>query len=105
MQPREWIMLVLLIAIPLAIAVVVTLWSIKQMAYKPKKAARPKPVLSADDLARLSGEAAGADRDSVSHFDQRQPGDVDTNDEAGSDDTARRTAGIGPGPGSRAGSV
>lgn len=54
MQPREWLMLVLLIAIPLAIAVVVTLWSIKQMAYTPKKPARPKPVLSADEIARLA---------------------------------------------------
>lgn len=52
-QPREWLMLVLLIAIPLAIAVVVTLWSIKQMAYTPKKPARPKLELSAEDLARL----------------------------------------------------
>lgn len=64
-QPREWLMLLLLIAIPLAIAVVVTLWSIKQMAYTPKKPARLKPVLSPEDLARLSGEggeAAAAER-------------------------------------------
>lgn len=58
MQPREWLMLVLLIAIPLAIAVVVTLWSIKQMAYTPKRPSRPKPVLSAEDLARLAGNGS-----------------------------------------------
>lgn len=58
MQPREWLMLVLLIAIPLAIAVVVTLWSIKQMAYTPKRPPRPKPMLSAEDLARLGGNGS-----------------------------------------------
>ena len=59
-QPREWLMLVLLIAIPLAIAVVVTLWSIKQMAYAPKKPGRPKPVLSAEDLAKLANDPGTA---------------------------------------------
>lgn len=54
MQPREWMILVLLVAGPLAIAVLVTLWSIKQMAYTPKKPARPKPVLSAADLAKVA---------------------------------------------------
>lgn len=67
MQPREWVMLALLILVPLMIAVVVTLWSIKQMAYSPKKPARPKPLLSAVELAALGsidadGNPAGADR-------------------------------------------
>ncbi|MGI9254797.1 MAG: hypothetical protein ACR2J8_13720 [Thermomicrobiales bacterium] len=52
-------MLVLLIVVPLAIAIVVTLWSIKQIAYRPKKTAPPKPVLTAAD-AGGSAAAAGA---------------------------------------------
>jgi len=37
MQAEEWVKLVLVIVIPLAIAATVTLWSIKQMMYRPKK--------------------------------------------------------------------
>lgn len=56
MQPREWAMLALLILVPLVIAGVVTLWSIKQMAYAPGKRAAPKPVLSPDEVALLGGQ-------------------------------------------------
>ena len=41
MQADEWVKLVLVIVVPLAIAAVVTLWSIKQMMYRPRK--RPAP--------------------------------------------------------------
>lgn len=44
MQAREWMMLGLLIGGALVVAGIVTLWSIKQLAYKPKKQAPPKPV-------------------------------------------------------------
>ncbi|MFM9107191.1 MAG: hypothetical protein ACKOWF_10905 [Chloroflexota bacterium] len=57
MQAREWIVLALLIVVPLIIAVLVTLWSIKQIAYRPKKSAPPKPVLTA---AEAGSGAAGA---------------------------------------------
>ncbi len=43
MQADEWVKLGLVVVIPLAIAVVVTLWSIKQMMYRPKKQAAPRP--------------------------------------------------------------
>lgn len=58
MQPREWMMLALLIIVPLIIAVIVTLWSIKQIAYRPKKQAPPKPVLSADELVSAGASVA-----------------------------------------------
>ncbi len=105
MQPREWIMLVLLIAIPLAIAVVVTLWSIKQMAYKPKKAPRPKPVLSAEDLARLSGDTAEVDRESASQRAEHKRSGSHPDAGTGSPDAAASTASAGTVAGSRAGSV
>ncbi len=43
MQADEWVKLALVIAVPLAIAAVVTLWSIKQMMYRPKKRAASRP--------------------------------------------------------------
>lgn len=44
MQAREWILLTLVVVVPLIIAVTVTLWSIDQRRYRPKKRARPRPV-------------------------------------------------------------
>ncbi len=43
MQADEWVKLALVIVVPLAIAAVVTLWSIKQMMYRPKKRPAPRP--------------------------------------------------------------
>jgi len=43
MQADEWIKLILVIVVPLIVAAVVTLWSIKQMMYRPKKRAGPRP--------------------------------------------------------------
>lgn len=37
MQTREWILTLAVIVIPLIIAVVVTLWSLEQVRYRPKK--------------------------------------------------------------------
>ncbi|MFM8594350.1 MAG: hypothetical protein ACKOCK_08170 [Chloroflexota bacterium] len=55
MQAREWLMLGLLIGGALVIAGVVTLWSIKQLAYKPKKQAPPKPVAEPCESEDASG--------------------------------------------------
>jgi len=73
MQPREWMMLALLIIVPLIIAVIVTLWSIKQIAYRPKKQAPPKPVLSAEELA---GVGAGVAASAVPAADCAKPDDT-----------------------------
>ena len=43
MQTREWVLTVAVIVIPLIIAVVVTIWSLDQVRYRPKKR-RPAPV-------------------------------------------------------------
>jgi hypothetical protein len=56
-QTREWMMLALLIVVPLIIAVIVTLWSIKQIAYRPKKEAPPKPERPAE-TATTGGPSA-----------------------------------------------
>ena len=42
MQADEWFKLALVVVIPLAIAAVVTLWSIKQMMYRPRKRVAPR---------------------------------------------------------------
>jgi hypothetical protein len=39
----EYVLLALVILVPLAIAAVVTLWSLKQVQYRPKKR-RPRPA-------------------------------------------------------------
>lgn len=43
MQTREWLLTAAVIVIPLVIAVVVTMWSLEQVRYRPKKR-RPAPV-------------------------------------------------------------
>ena len=48
-QTREWLLTAAVILIPLIIAVVVTMWSLEQARYRPKKR-RPAPV-----AARESG--------------------------------------------------
>ena len=42
MQTREWVLTVAVIVIPLIIAAVVTIWSLDQVRYRPKKR-RPAP--------------------------------------------------------------
>jgi hypothetical protein len=53
-QTREWLLTTAVIVIPLIIAVVVTLWSLEQVRYRPKKR-RPVNV-----AASGGGEAEGA---------------------------------------------
>ncbi len=49
MQTREWLLTAAVIVVPLIIAVVVTMWSLEQVRYRPKKR-RPQSV-----AARESG--------------------------------------------------
>jgi uncharacterized membrane protein len=37
MQMREWLLTAAVIVVPLIIAVVVTMWSLEQVRYRPKK--------------------------------------------------------------------
>ncbi len=41
MGAREYVLLALVILVPLAIAVTVTLWSLEQVRYRPKRWRRP----------------------------------------------------------------
>ena len=43
MQTREWLLTAAVIVVPLIIAVTVTIWSLDQVRYRPKKR-RPAPV-------------------------------------------------------------
>ena len=49
MQTREWLLTAAVIVIPLIVAVAVTMWSLEQVRYRPKKR-RPAPA--ADREAR-----------------------------------------------------
>jgi hypothetical protein len=40
----EYVLLALVILVPLVIAVAVTLWSIEQARYRPKRGRRPRPA-------------------------------------------------------------
>lgn len=42
MQTSEWLLTAAVIVIPLIIAIVVTLWSLKQVRYQPKKWQPPR---------------------------------------------------------------
>jgi len=46
-QTREWLLTAAVIVVPLIIAVVVTMWSLEQVRYRPKKR-RPSPVAARD---------------------------------------------------------
>lgn len=43
MQTREWLLTAAVIVVPLIIAATVTIWSLDQVRYRPKKR-RPAPV-------------------------------------------------------------
>ena len=47
MQTREWLLTAAVIVIPLIIAVGVTMWSLEQVRYRPKKR-RPAPIAERD---------------------------------------------------------
>lgn len=50
MGTQEYVLLALVILVPLVIAVAVTLWSLEQARYRPKRGRRPRP-LSPDDAS------------------------------------------------------
>lgn len=50
MGPAEYLLLALVILVPLAIAAAVTLWSLKQVEYRPKQR-RPRPFSNSDQSA------------------------------------------------------
>ncbi len=54
MGTTEWLLLALVILVPLAIAVGVTLWSLEQVRYRPKRMRRPRPA---------APEASGSNRE------------------------------------------
>ena len=54
MQTREWVLTVAVIVIPLIIAVVVTIWSLDQVRYRPKKR-RPAPVAARETGSQPDG--------------------------------------------------
>jgi hypothetical protein len=49
-QTREWILTAAVIVVPLIIAVVVTLWSLEQVRYRPKRRGPPRETVEARDL-------------------------------------------------------
>ena len=61
-QTREWILVAAVIVIPLIIAVVVTLWSLEQVRYRPKKRRPVKVAASGEGEA----DGAGSERSAVS---------------------------------------
>jgi hypothetical protein len=50
-QTREWLLTAAVIVIPLIIAVVVTMWSLEQVRYRPKKR-RPAPAAAREPVER-----------------------------------------------------
>jgi hypothetical protein len=42
-QTREWLLTVAVVVVPLVIAIVVTLWSLEQARYRPKKRLKSVP--------------------------------------------------------------
>ena len=59
MQTREWILTAAVIVVPLIIAVVVTIWSLDQVRYRPKKR-RPASMVARETRDIGGDEAAGS---------------------------------------------
>jgi hypothetical protein len=55
MQTREWLLTAAVIVIPLIIAVAVTMWSLNQVRYRPKKR-RPAPVTAREAVSADGGD-------------------------------------------------
>ena len=54
MQTREWALTAAVIVIPLIIAAVVTIWSLDQVRYRPKKQ-RPAPGAARETESTVDG--------------------------------------------------
>ena len=65
MQTQEWLLTVAVIVVPLIIAVVVTLWSLEQVRYRPKKRRPPRtaPETLMSDTPRNGSADTGKERD------------------------------------------
>lgn len=57
MGPTEYGLLALVILVPLVIAAAVTLWSLEQVRYRPKRR-RPRPTTDAEPGSARSAETA-----------------------------------------------
>lgn len=60
-QTREWVLTAAVIVIPLIIAAVVTIWSLDQVRYRPKKR-RPAPVTARETEPPDGGMTGGSER-------------------------------------------
>ena len=66
MQTREWVLTAAVIVIPLIIAATVTIWSLDQVRYRPKKR-RPAPMgdrestATADRLVEVEAGRSASD--------------------------------------------
>jgi hypothetical protein len=65
MQTREWILTVAVIVIPLIIAIAVTLWSLDQVRYRPKKR-RPASVVARETDAAMERQGERVSREEPS---------------------------------------
>ena len=61
MQTREWLLTAAVIVIPLIIAVVVTMWSLDQVRYRPKKR-RPASAVVREAGASVDGDDGSQER-------------------------------------------
>ena len=59
MQTREWLLTAAVIVLPLIIAIVVTLWSLEQVRYRPKKRRPLNVAVSEVSPADGAGSAPG----------------------------------------------
>lgn len=64
MQTREWVLTAAVIVVPLIIAVAVTLWSLNQVRYRPKKR-RQTANVARETVVGPSGEANKTDVDRI----------------------------------------
>ena len=62
MQTREWILTAAVIVVPLIIAVVVTLWSLEQVRYRPKRRRPPRETVAARDSDTTEDGPCGSER-------------------------------------------
>jgi hypothetical protein len=60
-QASEWLLTVAVVVVPLIIAVVVTLWSLKQVRYQPKKWQPPREGGREGERAPVSSASAEAE--------------------------------------------
>jgi hypothetical protein len=62
MQTQEWVLTAAVIVVPLIIAVAVTLWSLEQVRYRPKKRRPPRESRETRDSATTHDEPRESER-------------------------------------------